>query len=128
MKFFKETVLSLILAVISLLAMLVIYTAFAPIDIVFIDDGEEVYRQENAFTFARFDDPFEHIDNAEEIKEEGKDFFYSDRGGYFRYSPDSFKFRFRIAKTTLKMIFTWDAAERYIVCTSYYTDSELVNP
>ena len=30
MKLFKETVLSLILAVISLLAMLVIYTAFAP--------------------------------------------------------------------------------------------------
>ena len=103
-------------------ALLIIYTVFAPVDIIFMHDGEEVYRQENACTLSRFDDPLEHMEDAEELEEAGLEFFYPDRGGRQLFSTSSFRLRVRIAKTSLKCFVTlkWAEADRVVVCTSYY--------
>ena len=104
------------------LAFILIYTAFAPVDIVFRHGGEEVYRQENACALSFYDDPFENIDGGEEMQEDGVGFFYADRGGRQLYSKNSFRLRLRVAKTSLKCLITFklDEADRVIICDSYY--------
>ena len=106
----------------AVLAFIVIYTAFAPVDIVFRHGDEEVYRQENACALSFYDNPFENIDDGEALEEDGMAFFYTDRGVKQLYSKNSFRLRLRVAKTSLKCLITFklDEADRVIICDSYY--------
>ena len=110
----------------ALLLTIALYTLFAPMDIVFMKDGEEVYRQKNASAASAYDDPFEYIELSEDESAENIAFFYSDRGGKFVYSTSSFQFRFRVAKTTLKCLLTFKTSEedRVIVCTAYDAENQ----
>ena len=96
-------IVSLIFAVIILL---IIYTLVGTVDLVFREDGREVYRIEDANVFADLTIP----------DEDGASFYYSTDLGEKMFS-DSIEFRIEIAKTVFtKLInFEWEEMDSYIV-------------
>lgn len=109
-------IVSVILALILLLS---IYVGFARMDLVYMSRGQEVYRQEGAYTFSEYDYPpvaFDH-DGSPSTADKPLNFHYTDRGLWFEFEGATLRFRFRIAKTVFKNLITfkWDESNYVMV-------------
>ncbi len=93
----------IISTVLALVIIICVYTLFGSVDLVFKQDGTEVYRIEDASLFSELTLP----------EGDGNAYTYGEAGAEF---GDTFEFRFEIAKTVLVnfVTFKWDAADNVI--------------
>ncbi|MBO7195817.1 MAG: hypothetical protein J6V80_00600 [Clostridia bacterium] len=98
----KATLLS---ALIAILVIILVYTLFTPVDLVFMNGEDEVAYKANVMIFSDLE-----LD-AEDIKcdncTEGKGYTYTSGGQQKDFNAD-FGFRLEIAKTTLTNFFTFN--------------------
>ena len=111
----------IIIALISVIMILGIYTVFGRVDLVYKKDGYELYRQEDVCFFSAIDDPYENTDgklltqDGEQIK-----LLYVDQGEKHVYGETPVRFRVRICKTVLKnlLFLNWEDKDQVIVITA----------
>ena len=104
----------LISIIVSLVLLLVIYLAFANVDLAFMQGDEELYRMENVGIFSSLE-----ISDEEAPDLDGMSFTYTS-GEATKTFSDGFEFRFEICKTVLLnfVTFKWEPADQVIILTA----------
>lgn len=115
-KFFRSAgVISAVLGVVLIIAL---FTVFATVDLVYMKDGREVYRQEKVSVISKIDDPVANM--SEEFVTEGEtvEFTYTVHNSEKDFDPaDAGDLKMDIVKTVLTNLFTfkWDELDNDIV-------------